>query len=159
MRYKGFKKHLYLRVEVLNTDKISNIKTTDRHMHHVCMVWSGSDGGIWKAYKNGKIMISGSGLRPRAFVDGGGRLIIGQDLNRRREGNGTFNCNAFGRQYGFGGSISSVYLWKTSLDSKEIIDLYRQCRVPRTSELLTHWNVKNLSLTRGARIRPYCRMV
>ena len=148
-----------------------NFSLADGRPHHLCVTWKKS--GLWNAFQDGRKVSAGSGLKTEQSIEANGWLVIGQNINRqtrsrkrtetgtgtgngigtgsstnirKRRGTSSYKCTDFKSNSLFIGSISQVYLWNASLDSKLVYLLYSNCTVPVIDRLLFRWNVTNVEL-------------
>eukprot|EP00118_Oscarella_pearsei_P016356 m.155183 g.155183 ORF g.155183 m.155183 type:complete len:2420 (+) comp38660_c0_seq5:905-8164(+) len=96
----------------------SDIKVNDGAWHHVAVTWT-SSGGNWQFFRDSRLIVSGSGLKPGGTILGGGLIVIGQDQDEIGGG--------FVASESMVGSVSQVNVWSRALSGAEIGRLYAGC--------------------------------
>ncbi|XP_070535677.1 uncharacterized protein [Ptychodera flava] len=89
----------------------TNIKVNYGLWHHVCFTWN-SNGGTYKAYKDGELRYSSVNLRSFETIDGNGVLVLGQ---RQTSYGGGFH-----KYYAYYGDLANFNWWSEAKDADEI---------------------------------------
>ncbi|MFK7889574.1 MAG: DUF4347 domain-containing protein, partial [Granulosicoccus sp.] len=113
----------------------------DRNRHALSVTWSNSS-GAWQIFSDGALIASGTGLATGNTLDGGGKLVIGQNL-----GNGANNYQFF-TDYAFKGTMHTVRIFDDVRTSAEIAASYHTDLSFDESGMIANWRFDRLSKDR-----------
>ena len=86
----------------------------DKHWHHVCITWN-NDGEGLKCYVDSSLKRVKTGFKSGAVINGGGKLIIGQDQDSI---GGGFEINQ-----SLAGLLSHMNMWNFVLRTFALVDM------------------------------------
>ncbi|XP_022110883.1 sushi, von Willebrand factor type A, EGF and pentraxin domain-containing protein 1-like [Acanthaster planci] len=104
-----------LRVYIQGYHFFSSVSVNDDHWHHLAISWD-EHGGILKIYRDGQLRLIHTSMRSGARIHSGGEFTLGE----LRNSNDT-------QSQGFTGSLSSVNLWDTALNTSVVQQHAQTC--------------------------------
>ncbi|KAK5644039.1 hypothetical protein RI129_007884 [Pyrocoelia pectoralis] len=114
--------------------KITDCYLNDGLWHFICVTWK-SIGGSYKIYVDGKLVENGEGLANNTYIQGGGKMVVGQEQD--------ILGGKFSQSESFLGEIAYLDMWGRVLSDIEILDYMNNCEDSSFGDIYSWAEIKD----------------